>query len=68
MWVEPEIRLHPGYNLPYNPFEEPWSVHLDLVLACLLICIGAMIAYIADEEWLVTPRLAAWLERVMGAG
>lgn len=38
----------------------------DLVLACLLIAIGAMIAYIADEQLAWTPRLAAWLGRLMG--
>lgn len=43
-------------------------MQLDLFLACLLICIGAMIAYVADERLAVTPRLAAWLDRVMGAG
>jgi hypothetical protein len=43
-------------------------MQLDLFLACLLICIGAMIAYVADEQLVVTPRLAAWLERVLGEG
>jgi hypothetical protein len=43
-------------------------MHLDLFLACLLICIGAMIAYAADEQLRVTPRLAAWLDRVLGEG
>jgi uncharacterized membrane protein YjjB (DUF3815 family) len=33
----------------------------DLVLACLLISLGAMIAYLADEHLGFTPRLAAWL-------
>jgi hypothetical protein len=43
-------------------------MQLDLFLACLLICIGAMIAYIADERLMLTPRLAAWLDRVLGEG
>lgn len=43
-------------------------MQLDLFLACVLICIGAMIAYVADEQLSVTPRLAAWLDRVMGPG
>ena len=43
-------------------------MQLDLFLACVLICIGAMIAYIADERLVVTPRLAAWLDRVLGQG
>ncbi len=38
----------------------------DLVLACLLISIGAMLAYIADERLGLTPRLAAWLGRLLG--
>jgi hypothetical protein len=43
-------------------------MHLDLFLACLLICIGAMIAYLADERLMLTPRIAAWLDRVLGEG
>lgn len=38
----------------------------DLVLECLCISIGAMIAYVADEQFRFTPRLAAWLGRVLG--
>jgi hypothetical protein len=41
-------------------------MQLDLVLACLLISLGAMIAYLADEQFAFTPRLAAWLGRMMG--
>jgi hypothetical protein len=41
-------------------------MQLDLILACLLISLGAMIAYAADEQLGVTPRLAAWLGRVLG--
>jgi hypothetical protein len=41
-------------------------MQLDLFLACLLITIGAMVAYAADEQFGLTPRLAAWLGRVLG--
>jgi hypothetical protein len=41
-------------------------MHLDIVLACLLISIGAMVAYLADESLQFTPRLAEWLVRVLG--
>ncbi len=41
-------------------------MQLDIVLACLLISIGALIAYIADEQLGLTPRLAAWFGRMMG--
>jgi len=41
------------------------EMFLDLVLASLLICLGAMIAYLADEQWGFTPRLAAWLGRML---
>jgi hypothetical protein len=40
-------------------------MHIDIVLACLLISLGAMIAYVADEQASITPRLARWLERVL---
>jgi hypothetical protein len=40
-------------------------MHIDIVLACLLISIGAMAAYIADEHVGFTPRLAEWLTRVI---
>jgi hypothetical protein len=40
-------------------------MQIDIVLACLLISIGAMVAYIADEQVGLTPRLAEWLTRVM---
>lgn len=36
-------------------------MHYDLVLACLLILLGAMIAYAIDEVFEVTPRLGSWL-------
>lgn len=39
---------------------------LDLVLACILISIGALIAYVADEQLQLTPRITAWFGRVMG--
>ena len=37
----------------------------DLLFAVLLILLGAMIAYALDEQFLLTPRLSAWLGRVM---
>lgn len=37
----------------------------DLLLVSLLIALGAMIAYAADEHLSFTPRLAAWLDRVL---
>ena len=40
----------------------------DLILACLLICLGAMMAYLADEHYSFTPRIAAWLGRVFHLG
>lgn len=43
-------------------------MQMDLVLACLLICLGAMIAYLADEKYALTPRLEAWIGRVLGEG
>lgn len=41
---------------------------LDPVLACLLIALGAMIAYIADEQFAFTQRLSAWIDRVFDIG
>ena len=43
-------------------------MQMDLVLSCLLISLGAMIAYLADEKLAFTPRLEAWLGRVLGEG
>jgi hypothetical protein len=40
-------------------------MQVDIVLECLLISIGAMVAYAADEQVGLTPRLSAWLTRVM---
>ena len=40
----------------------------DLILSSILICLGAMIAYIADEKFALTPRLEAWIGRVLGQG
>lgn len=40
-------------------------MQVDLVLACILISLGAMIFYVADERLGLTPRLAAWLARVI---
>jgi hypothetical protein len=39
---------------------------MDLILACLLILLGAAIANALDERYLFTPRLSAWLDRMMG--
>jgi hypothetical protein len=36
----------------------------DLVFACLLILLGAMLSYLADEYLSLTPRLNAWLENL----
>ncbi len=41
-------------------------MYVDLILACLLITLGAMIAYAADERLFFTKRLAAWLDRAFG--
>ena len=43
-------------------------MQMDLILACLLISLGAMIAYVADEKLAFTPRLEAWIGRVLGEG
>jgi hypothetical protein len=39
---------------------------MDLPLASLLILLGAMITYVLDEQYGVTPRIAAWLQRLTG--
>jgi hypothetical protein len=39
---------------------------MDLPLACLLILLGAMISYVLDEQFAVTSRITAWLDRVTG--
>jgi hypothetical protein len=41
-------------------------MEMDLVLACLLILLGAMIAYTADEQYGFTSRLSAWIGRAFG--
>jgi hypothetical protein len=41
-------------------------MELDLILACLLILLGAMIAYTADEHLGFTSRLSEWISRAMG--
>jgi hypothetical protein len=38
-------------------------MEMDLFLACLLILLGAMIAYALDESMGFTARLSAWLSR-----
>ena len=40
-------------------------MEIDFFLACLLIALGAMLAYLADEQYKLTPRLAEWLGRVI---
>lgn len=45
---------------------ELWSVirsdmEMDLILACLLILLGSMIAYALDERYRVTARISDWL-------
>ena len=40
----------------------------DLILSSILICLGAMLAYLADEKYAFTPRLEAWIGRVLGEG
>jgi hypothetical protein len=41
-------------------------MEMDLFLACLLILLGAMIAYILDERLAFTSRLSDWLSRDIG--
>jgi hypothetical protein len=41
---------------------------VDLILACLLITLGAMIAYAADEYLSFTKRLTAWIDRTFDIG
>lgn len=41
-------------------------MEMDLVLACLLILLGAMIAYTVDEHYALTSRLSAWISRAIG--
>ena len=64
----PANQKHTGasqYNANYtNKMESPGPMRMDPVLACLLITLGAMIAYAADERFLLTKRLNAWIERV----
>ena len=40
--------------------------NLDPVLMLLVILLGALIAYVLDEILIVTPRISAWIGRVMG--
>ena len=42
------------------------TMEMDLVLACLLILLGAMVAYTADERLGFTRRLSDWISRAMG--
>jgi hypothetical protein len=39
---------------------------MDLFLACLLILLGAMIAYAADERMGFTSRLSDWISKEYG--
>jgi hypothetical protein len=41
---------------------------LDPVLTLLVVLLGALIAYVLDEILIVTPRISAWIGRVMGEG
>jgi hypothetical protein len=41
-------------------------MEMDLVLACLLILLGAMIAYSVDEHFGFARRLSDWISRAMG--
>lgn len=43
-------------------------MQMDPILACLLIALGAMIAYTADEYLSFTKRLSAWIDRVLDLG
>ena len=43
-------------------------MQMDPILACLLIALGAMIAYAADECLSFTKRLSAWIDRVLDLG
>ena len=36
-------------------------MEIDLILACLLILLGAMIAYAMDERLRITARFAEWM-------
>ena len=45
--------------------EWPKPMQPDFILVCLLVALGAMIAYAADEHLSFTPRLAAWIDRVL---
>lgn len=36
-------------------------MEIDLILACLLILLGAMIAYAMDERLRFTARVAEWM-------
>ena len=41
-------------------------LQVDIILAILLILLGSQIAYAVDEVFGLTPRLATWLERMLG--
>jgi hypothetical protein len=41
---------------------------LDPVLTLLVVLLGALIAYVLDEILIVTPRISAWIDRVIGEG
>lgn len=36
-------------------------MEMDLVLACLLVLLGAIIAYAIDEQFRFTDRIASWI-------
>jgi len=38
---------------------------MDLMLACMAVLLGAMIAYFLDELFTFTPRVRTWLVRIL---
>lgn len=36
---------------------------MDLILACMAILLGAMLAYFLDAAFVFTPRFRTWLVR-----
>ena len=39
-------------------------MQIDLLLACLLILLGAMIGYALDEAFQLSLRVGSWLDRI----
>lgn len=42
------------------------SSELDIVLALLLVVLGALVTYTLDEIFAFTPRLSNWIGRLLG--